>query len=109
MSRLKVKQPAAGTQTGADGSPITTVKASDKIDVEELDQISVAITGITTGTVQVQSSMDGTSWVNEGAAFTADGVRDVSGVRKFVRANVTVATSVAVLIKAAGRIADQYS
>lgn len=107
--RYIVREPADGTQTGSTADPITTVKASDSIAVEDFDSCQVQISGITTGTVQVQSSLDGSAWIAEGSPLTADGIVAISSARKFVRANVTVATTVAVVVKAGGRQQGAYA
>lgn len=108
MSRLKVKTPADGA-AGSPGNAIESAGQSGAIGVEEFDAVTVEITGITTGTVQVQSSLDGSTWVNEGSALTGDGRVVVTGLATHVRANVTVDTDVAVLIKAAGRLVQGHA
>lgn len=100
--RYIVREPADGTETGSTADPIVSTKASDAIAVEDLDSIRVQVSGITTGTVQVQSSLDGSTWVNEGSALTADGAVAITGPRKNVRGNVTVSTDVSVVMKAGG-------
>lgn len=108
MSRLKVKTPAAGAE-GAPGNAKTDTGGTGAIGVEEFDSVTVEITGITTGTVQVQSSLDGSTWVNEGSALTSDGRVVVTGLATHVRGNITVDTSVAILIKAAGRLVQGHA
>lgn len=54
---------------------------------------TVVVSGITTATVAVQVSLDGTAWVTSGAALTADGAVTILAPFKYVRANVTAYTS----------------
>lgn len=56
----------------------------------------VQIAGITTGTVKVQASADGSAWFDCGSALTANGMVDVDTSFKtvnYVRANTTAYTS----------------
>lgn len=101
---LIVRQPNGA---GSAAVPITT--AIDSVPVSVADMLrsegySVRIAGITTGTVQIQSSLDGVSWDNEGAALTADGKVNITSTNiAFIRAHVTVATTVSVVMTVAGR------
>lgn len=54
---------------------------------------SVVVTGITTATVAIQGSVDGTNYVTIGSALTADGTGGATTPYKYVRANVTAYTS----------------
>ena len=58
------------------------------------------VQGITTATVVIQVSNDGTNFVNSGLSFTADGVGAVEGPFKHVRANCTAWTSGAITVTA---------
>jgi hypothetical protein len=109
---LIVRRPALGA-AGASDTPITTAIASAAVAVNDLirsEGITVEIQGITTGTVKVQSSIDGAVWTTEGADLTADGRRTITTDNVgFVRALVTVATSVSVKVVVAGRAERGYS
>lgn len=54
---------------------------------------SVVVTGITTATVAVQGSLDGTNFVTIGSALTADGTVSSTTPYKYIRGNVTSYTS----------------
>lgn len=101
---LIVRQPNGA---GSTGTPITT--AIDSVPVTVADMLrsegyTVRIAGITTGTVQIQSTIDGVNWDNEGAALTADGRVNLTGTNmQAVRAHVTVATTISVVMTVAGR------
>lgn len=50
---------------------------------------TVQLTGMGTQTVQIQGSLDGVNWVNDGSALTADGKVDTSSRWEFMRTNMT--------------------
>ena len=58
-----------------------------------LQQTSYQVEGITTATVVIQVSNDGTNFIDSGLSFTADGVGAITGPFAYVRANVTVWTT----------------
>lgn len=101
---LIVRQPNGA---GSTASPITTTADSVPVFVGDMlrsEGYTVRIAGITTGTVQIQSSLNGTDWDNEGAALTADGKVNITATNvQFVRAHVTVSTSISVVMTVAGR------
>ena len=101
---LIVRQPNGAGNTA---NPITTVADSVPVTVADMlrsEGYSVQIAGITTGTVQIQSSIDGSSWANEGSALTADGRVNITATNvQSIRAHVTVATSVSIVLTVAGR------
>jgi hypothetical protein len=59
-----------------------------------------AITGITSATVAVEGSLDGSNWLVIGTALTANGLVTVANPPKFVRANVSVYVSGTITVKA---------
>lgn len=71
----------------------SSVSAGAATDVSGLTSCTVFITGITTATVQIQVSGDGTNWNNEQAALTANGNVFINKPVKQIRANVTAYTS----------------
>jgi len=91
--------------TATAGTPNATNTTGDG---EELALISYAgnfalwVSGIGTGTYQTQLSAGDDVWVNEGAAFTADGVLAVSAQGMYVRLKCTAFTSGTPICKVVG-------
>lgn len=90
------------TLSGPADAAITTQTTSVVRDISHLkaNTVNVGVTGITTGTVKVQISNDGTTFVTAPGAtatLTADGCYALPVAAKFVRLNVTVATTVAII------------
>jgi hypothetical protein len=48
------------------------------------------VSGITSATVALQGSLDGSNWSTIGTALTADGLVTVANAPKYLRANCTV-------------------
>jgi hypothetical protein len=48
------------------------------------------VSGITSATVALQGSLDGTNWSTIGTALTANGMITVANAPKYLRANCTV-------------------
>lgn len=57
------------------------------------DNVRLSLSGTFVATVQWQESIDGTNWVNIGAAQTAVGVVVVTKRTRYIRANTTAYTS----------------
>jgi len=55
--------------------------------------VTLLVQGITTATVVLQVSMDGTTYTTIGAGVTADGAIPIDTPYKYVRANCTAYTS----------------
>jgi hypothetical protein len=53
----------------------------------------VQATGTFTGTIQIQGSLDGTTWVNEGSAITAAGALAITNAWNYLRSKCTAYTS----------------
>jgi hypothetical protein len=70
----------------------TTTGAKPALDVSELDKVVVAISGISSATVTVQASYDGSDWITVGSK-TSDGSVLVPIPCKLVRCNCTVYSS----------------
>jgi len=51
------------------------------------------VSGITSATVAMQGSLDGTNWSTIGTALSADGMITVANAPKYLRANCTVYVS----------------
>jgi len=57
------------------------------------------VTGITTATVALEGSIDGTTFFTLGTALTADGLVTVAVAPKYLRANCTAYTSGTIIAK----------
>lgn len=103
---LTIRRPATGS-AGSPGTPITTAIASGAVCVGDLlrsEGYTVEVKGITTGTVKVQSTIDGSTWIDEGSPLTADGRVTITNHNILnVRLLATVATSISVTYVVAGR------
>lgn len=64
--------------------------------------ISCQVSGITTATVQIQGSNDGTNWDLLEAAITADDIYQVEMGAKYLRGNVTIWTAGAITVTFVG-------
>lgn len=101
---------AAGVQTlddtGLAGDsatpPATRAQISYPVDVSALREKLVSVSGTFTGTYQVQGSVDGIYWGDEGSAFTAAGVATVDKSWAMMRVKQTAYTSGTPTIKLAG-------
>lgn len=79
--------------SGTGGVPVVASTNGAACDVSDIVSMQFAITGVGTGTYQVQVSYDGTNFVNLGSAFTADGTLAVPDAVKQVRVRCTAYTS----------------
>lgn len=75
--------------------------AGAALDTLNMEQKTIQLTGTFVATIQFQGTIDGTNWVNEGAALTAPGVIEVTKRWCNMRANVTAYTSGTPLAKIA--------
>lgn len=71
----------------------TSVAAGPAVALRPDESATVYLTGTFTATVQMQVSLDGTNWLNDGSALTAAGTLLISKAANYVRANVTAYTS----------------
>lgn len=62
--------------------------------------ITVQVRGITTATVAIEVTVDGTNFIASGLSFTADGIGSVNGYFTAYRANVTAFTSGSIVVTA---------
>jgi hypothetical protein len=103
---LNTRTPAAGS-FGAAGTPLIGVANGGAISVEDfirLEGYTVEWSGVTTGTLHIESSINGTTWIQEGANKTADGrVTLTTDNVRFIRIRASVATTIAVLYSVSGR------
>jgi hypothetical protein len=77
-------------------SPITVLNAvvatgaSTAVQVDAGQPAFLQVSGITSATVALQGSLDGTNWSTLGTALTANGIVTVQNAPKYLRANCTV-------------------
>lgn len=74
-------------------SAVTATGASKAVQVDSGLPAFLQVNGITTATVALQGSLDGTNWSTIGTALTADGIVTVATAPKYLRANCTAYTS----------------
>ena len=77
-------------------SPITLLNAvvatgaSTAVQADAGQPAFLQVSGITSATVALQGSLDGTNWSTIGTALTANGIVTVQNAPKYLRANCTV-------------------
>jgi hypothetical protein len=77
-------------------APITLLSAvgatgeSKAVQVDGGVPAFLQVSGITSATVALQGSLDGTNWSTLGTALTANGIITVANAPKYLRANCTV-------------------
>jgi hypothetical protein len=77
-------------------APITLLNAvgatgeSKAVQVDGGVPAFLQVSGITSATVALQGSLDGTNWATIGTALTANGIITVANAPKYLRANCTV-------------------
>jgi|TARA_R110002126_G_scaffold243070_1_gene386188 hypothetical protein len=77
-------------------APITLLNAvvatgeSQAVQVDTGQPAFLQVSGITSATVALQGSLDGTNWSTLGTALTANGIITVANAPKYLRANCTV-------------------
>ena len=74
------------TDVGATG-------ASRAVQADAGQPAFLQVSGITSATVVLQGSLDGTNWSTLGTALTADGLVTVANAPKYLRANCTLYVS----------------
>jgi hypothetical protein len=72
---------------------VTATGASKAVQVDMGQPAVLHVTGITTATVALQGSLDGTTYSTIGTALTADGFVTLANAPKYLRANCTAYTS----------------
>lgn len=72
---------------------VTASGASAAVQVDGGQPAFLQVSGITTATVALQGSLDGTTFATIGTALTADGIITVANAPKYLRANCTAYTS----------------
>lgn len=82
---------------------VTTAVRSNVLDVSQMTNLVAQVSGITTGTLTVQVSEDGTNWVAVGSALTANGRPDTAIPRcRYMSILPTVATTIAAVLTVSG-------
>lgn len=82
---------------------LTTVAAGTALACHDLKDVVASVRGITTGTVIVEVSQNGTNYFAVGAALTADGFTSVAVPRAaYIRIRATVATSISAFLDIGG-------
>lgn len=74
-------------------SAVTATGASKAVQADGGLPAFLQVNGITSATVVLQGSLDGTSWSTLGSSLTADGLITVANAPKYLRANCTVYVS----------------
>ena len=72
---------------------VTASGASSAVQVDGGQPVFLQVSGITTATVALQGSLDGSTFATIGTALTADGIITIANAPKYIRANVTAYTS----------------
>jgi hypothetical protein len=71
-------------------SAVVATGASKAVQADAGQPAFLQVSGITSATVVLQGSLDGTNWSTIGTALTADGLVTVANAPKYLRANCTV-------------------
>jgi len=88
---------------GATAPSVDETGISEPVSTLPYDAKSIQVGGTFVGTYQVQGTINGTDWVDEGAAFTAIGTIDVAHTWSLMRVKNTAFTSGAATAHLAGR------
>jgi len=80
-------------------SAVVATGASNAVQVDAGLPAFLQVSGITTATVALQGSLDGTNWSTQGTALTANGIVTIANAPTYLRANVTAWTSGAITAK----------
>ena len=71
-------------------SAVTATGASTAVQADAGQPAFLQVSGITSATVALQGSLDGTTFATIGTALTADGIITVANAPMYLRANCTV-------------------
>ena len=74
-------------------SAVGATGASKAVQADAGQPAFLQVSGITSATVAMQGSLDGTNWSTIGTALTADGMITIANAPKYLRANCTVYVS----------------
>lgn len=78
---------------------VTATGASQNVSTDSNKAAFVQVSGITSATVLVQGSVDGTTWSTLNSAVTADGLVTIATPPPYIRANVSVYVSGTITVK----------
>ena len=79
-------------------------KDGETFDVSAMRLASVQVKGISTATVKWEGTLDDINFVQVGSDISSDGIIQISGYYKGIRANVTAYTSGDITVLYAGRM-----
>jgi hypothetical protein len=71
-------------------SAVTATGASQSVQADAGQPAFLQVSGITSATVALQGSLDGTNWSTIGTALTANGIVTIANAPTYLRANCTV-------------------
>jgi hypothetical protein len=74
-------------------SAVGATGASKAVQADAGQPAFLQVSGITSATVALEGSLDGTNWSTIGTALTANGIVTVQNAPKYLRANCTVYVS----------------
>ena len=74
-------------------SAVGATGASKAVQADAGQPAFLQVSGITSATVALQGSLDGTTYATIGTALTADGIVTIANAPKYLRANCTVYVS----------------
>ncbi len=80
-------------------SAVGATGASKAVQADAGQPAFLQVSGITTATVALEGSLDGTNWSTVGTALTANGIVIAANAPKYLRANVTAWTSGSITAK----------
>jgi hypothetical protein len=69
---------------------VVATGASTAVQADAGQPAFLQVSGITSATVALQGSLDGTNWSTIGTALTANGIITIANAPKYLRANCTV-------------------
>jgi pectate lyase len=71
-------------------SAVTATGASQAVQADAGQPAFLQVSGITSATVALQGSLDGSNWSTIGTALTANGIVTIANAPTYLRANCTV-------------------
>ena len=74
-------------------SAVTATGASTAVQADAGQPAFLQVSGITSATVALQGSLDGTTYSTIGTDLTADGIVTIANAPKYLRANCTAYTT----------------
>ena len=80
-------------------SAVTATGASQAVQADAGQPAFLQVSGITSATVALQGSLDGTNWSTIGTALTANGIITIANAPTYLRANCTVYVTGTIIAK----------